>query len=56
MNLTTEEIVREWDVCYQTRLGILCGTAEPTEEQKDLAAKESDEHIQALKNYHENDI
>ena len=35
----------EWRVIKETRLGILCGTAEPTEEQDDIATKEADEWL-----------
>lgn len=47
--MSLSELIAEWDICYQTRIGILCGTGEPTEKQKQLAAIEADAHIEALK-------
>lgn len=47
--MTLEEMIREWDVTYQTTLGRMVGTAEPTEKQKQLAAIEADNHIAKLK-------
>ncbi len=38
----------EWTYRYQERLGILAGPGEPTDEQKQIAAKEADEAIKRL--------
>ena len=46
--MTTTELEMEFFYRYTERLGIMCGTAEPTEEQKAIAKKEADEAITIL--------
>jgi len=45
----TDDEFAEWGVVFQTRLGSLCGTAEPTEAQMLMAKAEADAAIRALK-------
>ena len=47
--LTPEQVADEWAITYETRLGNLAGSSEPTDEQRDLAAEEADAHIADLK-------
>lgn len=47
--MTLKELQIEWQVCFDTRIGILCGTADPTEKQKQLAAIEADAWFEKLK-------
>lgn len=46
--MTTIELQNEWDYRYTERIGIMCGTEEPTEEQKAIAKKEADEAVTIL--------
>jgi len=46
---TKDELAAEWRVIYETRLGILCGTATPTPEQEALARAESDDAVRRLR-------
>lgn len=48
--LTLSELEREWDYRYHERMGMLCppGSLE-TQAQRDLAAREADEAVEALK-------
>lgn len=41
--MTDQEIQTEWEYRYDERLGILCGSDEPTKEQKLIAFQEADE-------------
>jgi hypothetical protein len=43
--MTPEELEIEWKYRYEERLGILCGDAEPTSEQKAIALKEANQAI-----------
>ena len=43
MKLTPDEIRREWLVVKETRMGILCGTSDPTPEQPAIAVTEADD-------------
>lgn len=43
---TTEE----WKYRFTERLGILCGTNEPTDEEKAIAIREADEAMEKLNN------
>lgn len=43
------ELEIEWEICFDTRIGMLCGTAEPTEKQKQIAAIEADSWFEKLK-------
>ncbi len=45
----TDDEFAEWGVIFQTRLGSLCGTAEPSEAQTLIAKAEADAAIKALK-------
>jgi len=45
----TEDEFAEWGVVFQTRLGSLCGTAEPTKAQMLMAKAEADAAIKAIK-------
>lgn len=47
--MTAEELQEEWDYRYHERIGIMCGTAEPTPEQEQLARQEADATIQQLR-------
>lgn len=38
----------EWQYRYDERIGILCGTNQPTPQQVDLAKREADEAIRKL--------
>lgn len=49
--MTLPDLIAEWDVCYQTRIGCLCGIADPTPEQKQIASDESDAHVAALRGW-----
>lgn len=49
MTWTSEELLKEWRVIYDTRLGILCEDRSPTPEQSKLARTEADLHIAKLK-------
>jgi hypothetical protein len=40
--LSDEELIAEWRYRYAERIGILCGSGEPTHQQKTLAAAEAD--------------
>jgi hypothetical protein len=44
MTLTPEQLT-EWKHVYETRLGILCGADEPTEQQVEIATTEADEAL-----------
>ena len=46
--VTTTELEQEHDYRVSERLGIMCGTDEPTESQKQIAEKEADEAITIL--------
>lgn len=46
--MTLAEKAIEHEVIRLTRLGNLCGTGTPTEEQETMAMEEADEHIAAL--------
>ncbi len=46
--MNAEELKTEHEYRVSERLGIMCGTAEPTEEQKAIAKKEADEAITIL--------
>lgn len=49
MNLKDLQI--EWQICFDTRIGCLCGTADPTPSQKQIASDEADAHVAALKDW-----
>lgn len=51
--LSDSEKIAEWSHRYATRLGCLCGAAEPTPEQKRIASDEADAAIEELKRTHE---
>lgn len=51
MQMTLPDLIAEWDVCYTTRIGCLCGTSDPTPEQKQIASDEADAHVAALKDW-----
>ena len=38
----------EWLYCYEERLGIMCGSKEPTTEQKTIARKIADEQTREI--------
>lgn len=46
--MTTVELLLEYSVCYETRLGSLCGTGQPTPEQERMAQEEADAYVKAL--------
>ena len=46
---TKDELAAEWRVIYETRLGILCGSATPTPEQEALARAEADDAVRRLR-------
>lgn len=46
--MTTPELEKEKYYRYEERLGILCGTAEPTSEQMEIARKEADATVTEL--------
>ena len=41
--MTEQEIQAEWLNRRETRLGVLCGSGDPTTDQLEIAAKEADE-------------
>lgn len=43
--LTGPELMREWDYRYEERLGMLCGSLEPTPAQKRLAREDANEFV-----------
>ena len=47
--MTEQELNDEWQYRYQERLGILCGAAIPTPEQRTIARNEANEAISKLK-------
>lgn len=49
MKMSQSELIEEFKYRYEERIAILCGTGEPTREQMDIAAKESDETIEKIK-------
>ena len=49
MTLTDSELSQEWLYRYEERLGILCGTADPTPEQIKIAEDEADDCVRLLK-------
>lgn len=49
MTLSDNDLFREWHYRYEERLGILCGTAEPTPEQDKIASDEADAAVKALR-------
>lgn len=51
--MTEAELQYEWDVTYETRLGMLCGTGTPTEFMVILAKDEAAEHVRKLMEVHE---
>ena len=46
--MTPEDRERERMVEVQTRLGMMCGSGVPTREQREIAARIADEHIEAI--------
>lgn len=48
-SMTSEELQSEWDYRYQERLGILCGSNEPTDEQRLIAKTEADRAAEELR-------
>lgn len=48
-NMTGQFISDEWNYRVQERLGILCGTDEPTPEQREMAEKDANNAIRELK-------
>lgn len=46
--MTTDEW-NEYHVVYQTRLSILCGTAEPTDAQAEIARLEADATMERMR-------
>lgn len=46
--MTTTELLLEYSVIYETRLGSLCGAGKPTPEQERIAHEEADAHIKEL--------
>lgn len=50
MTWTKSQLEEEWRHVYETRIGILCGGAAPTEEQQKLAKDEADRHCATLRN------
>lgn len=46
--MTNEEAQAERRYRFSERIGILCGTADPTREQTELASKEADEAVKVL--------
>ena len=49
-HMTEAERSLEFHVTYQTRLGILCGEANPTDAQHKMAWDEAAEHMRELDN------
>jgi len=47
--MTPTEQQAEWHYRYQERLSLLCGTADPTPEEKALAWAEADKAIKELR-------
>ena len=47
--MTEPELQAEWRHIYETRLGILCGAGEPTEEQLAIAQTEADKAVEELR-------
>lgn len=47
---TLSEMMAEWNVIYQTRLGIMCEDREPTPEQESIAHQEADRAVIAMQN------
>lgn len=45
---TKDELLDEWKLTYETRLGILCGTNPPTPEQDKIARDEANAVYDAL--------
>ena len=46
--MSEQELHEEWMYRYQERLGILCGTNTPTEEEDRIARQEANEAIEIL--------
>lgn len=46
--MTSLELLLEYTVAYETRLGNLCGAGKPTPEQERIAHEEADAHIKEL--------
>ena len=51
--MTQNEQVREWEYRFDERLAILCGTNEPTVEQRKLALQDADEWQKQYKKQNE---
>lgn len=49
LKMTEDELQIEWRYRYWERIGMLCGSGEPTEEQKAIARKEADQAIEKLR-------
>lgn len=49
MDWTEEQLATEWLYRHTERLGILCGSAEPTAEERKIAIAEADECIERIK-------
>ena len=48
MKLT--DYITEWNYIYAERIGLLCGLAEPTPEQKQMASDDADKWCEGLFN------
>lgn len=48
MTWTPEQIGEEWRYRFLERIGILCGTGDPTDEQLEIALNEADAAISEL--------
>ena len=46
--MTPEERQQEWEVEYQTRLGMMAGTGRPTHDQAETARQIADDHCLAV--------
>ena len=47
--MTIEELNAEWRYRYHERIGMLCGTEDPTDWEKSIARQEADEAIEQLR-------
>ena len=47
--MTESELQAEWDYRYNERLGIMCGSDQPTKEQDAIARQEADGAIEKLR-------
>lgn len=47
--MTPKELEYEWQVIYDTRLGMLCGSDKPTEFMILIAKDEATEHVNKLR-------